>query len=242
MSFNRTVIQYYGSKARLANWIISHFPADHRSMVYCEPFVGAGSVFFSKPPVRAEIINDLEGNLIHFYRTCLKEPVKLHKALKRVLAFEKEWRRARNIMIGKIKPIDDIDRARAFWISVNLSFTHAPNCSTFAIRIDSDDNQHLYNSLTHLKYNWPHVLKRLKNAVIYNRDAFRVIKDMNYPQVLMYLDPPYYGSEQKYKCTFKKKEFEKLIDLLKDFKGKFILSTYNVGKIPANWKVVKKHT
>ena len=40
-----SVIRYPGSKARLADWIIGHFP-EHRS--YLEPFLGSGAVSVSK--------------------------------------------------------------------------------------------------------------------------------------------------------------------------------------------------
>ena len=51
----KAVLKYPGSKWRLANWIISHFP-EHSN--YIEPFFGSGAVLFNKLPVHNEIAND----------------------------------------------------------------------------------------------------------------------------------------------------------------------------------------
>ena len=39
-------LRYHGSKWRISQWIISHFP-DHK--VYCEPYGGSGAILFNKP-------------------------------------------------------------------------------------------------------------------------------------------------------------------------------------------------
>ena len=52
------VLRWPGSKWRISDWIISHFPAH---AVYMEPFFGSGAVYFSKPPADTETINDMDG-------------------------------------------------------------------------------------------------------------------------------------------------------------------------------------
>ena len=56
---------YIGGKSRLAKQIISIIP-DHKT--YCEAFSGAAWVFFKKPPSKVEVLNDLDSELITFYR------------------------------------------------------------------------------------------------------------------------------------------------------------------------------
>ena len=58
-------ISYIGGKSRLAETIIKMMP-QHES--YCEVFAGAAWVFFRKEPSKYETINDLDSDLITFYR------------------------------------------------------------------------------------------------------------------------------------------------------------------------------
>lgn len=56
---------YLGGKSRLAPIIVPRIP-DHDC--YCEPFCGAAWILFSKEPSRCEVINDLDGEMVTFWR------------------------------------------------------------------------------------------------------------------------------------------------------------------------------
>jgi DNA adenine methylase len=58
-------LAYIGGKSKLSKTIIEMMPA-HKA--YCEVFAGAAWVFFRKPPSKYEVINDLDSDLICFYR------------------------------------------------------------------------------------------------------------------------------------------------------------------------------
>ena len=62
---------YYGGKARLAGWIASLLPA-HRT--YVEPFCGSAAVLFAKRPSPTEILNDLDGAVVNFFRVLRERP------------------------------------------------------------------------------------------------------------------------------------------------------------------------
>lgn len=63
----RTPITYYGGKQRMLGYILPLIP-DHT--LYVEAFSGGAAVFFAKKPSKAEVINDLRGDVVNFYRIC----------------------------------------------------------------------------------------------------------------------------------------------------------------------------
>src|SRR5437016_3850758 len=60
-------LAYIGGKKRIAKQIITLFP-EHTT--YVEAFAGGAQVFFHKQPVRAEVLNDLNGDVVNFFRVC----------------------------------------------------------------------------------------------------------------------------------------------------------------------------
>ena len=64
----KAIIRYPGAKWSIADWIISHFPEEYEKMVYLEPFLGSGAVFFNKRPRAVETINDLDSDVVNFFQ------------------------------------------------------------------------------------------------------------------------------------------------------------------------------
>src|SRR6185369_8958134 len=60
-------LPYIGGKNRLASKIISLLP-EHTT--YVEPFAGGAQVLFHKPPSKVEVLNDLNGEVVNFFRVC----------------------------------------------------------------------------------------------------------------------------------------------------------------------------
>ena len=58
-------LHYPGGKRRIAPWIVEKMP-DHHS--YLEPFFGCGAVLFEKEPARIETINDIDEEVVNFFR------------------------------------------------------------------------------------------------------------------------------------------------------------------------------
>ena len=63
----RGPITVVGGKSRLAKIIIDCFPSH---TCYVEAFAGGAQVFFHKQPSKVEVLNDLDGELVNFYRVC----------------------------------------------------------------------------------------------------------------------------------------------------------------------------
>ena len=65
MKINRPVMRYPGGKWKLAEWVISHFPA-HQT--YVELYGGAASVLMRKPRSVGEVYNDLNNEVVNVFR------------------------------------------------------------------------------------------------------------------------------------------------------------------------------
>ena len=79
MTVKSPVLKYYGSKFRLASWIISFFP-EHRH--YVEPFGGAANVLLQKPRSPLETYNDLNDDVVTFFRVPRDRPKELMRKIR----------------------------------------------------------------------------------------------------------------------------------------------------------------
>lgn len=61
----KTCIKYWGGKQQLVPKLLELIPQHY---TYCEPFFGGGALFFAKNLSQNEVINDLNDNMINFYR------------------------------------------------------------------------------------------------------------------------------------------------------------------------------
>ena len=75
----RPPIPYFGGKQTIAQRVITEMPG-HKH--YVEPFCGSLAVLLAKEPVAHETVNDLDGDLVNFWRVLRDQP----EALARVCA------------------------------------------------------------------------------------------------------------------------------------------------------------
>ena len=61
----KSLLHYPGSKKRLAPWIIGYMPPHHS---YLETYFGGGAVLFEKDPSKIETVNDLDDDVVNFFR------------------------------------------------------------------------------------------------------------------------------------------------------------------------------
>lgn len=73
-----TLLNYPGAKWGMAAEIVSLMPP-HRS--YLEPFFGSGAVLFNKPPSAIETVNDIDGDVVNFFRILRERPDDLAAAI-----------------------------------------------------------------------------------------------------------------------------------------------------------------
>ena len=119
-------ITYYGGKKRLANWIISHFPKNYRTLHYIEPFAGGLAVLFKKRKSILESINDLDGDLINFWEVLKDEKMskELFEMAKHQLCSEELRDRYRDRLFDKNLKKNKVERAFYYFYTKSFTFSN----------------------------------------------------------------------------------------------------------------------
>lgn len=177
---------YYGGKVGMSKLIVSLLPP-HR--VYIEPFFGAGAVFFAKPPAPHEIINDLNGNIVTFFRMLRDRP----GDLKRVCTLT-PYARAEYDAADLDGDLDDLERARRFWVRVNQSFAKTDGRAT-GWSVTATRTQSTAASVVGRLGRFTAAAARLQKVCIEQCDAAALIGRLaNDDDCVVYADPPYLAS------------------------------------------------
>ncbi len=88
----KTPMTYYGGKQKLVSTILPLFP-EHD--LYTEPFAGGAALFFAKEPSDIEVLNDLNAELINFYKVMQQDFISLQKKINITLHSRKQHEDAR---------------------------------------------------------------------------------------------------------------------------------------------------
>ena len=241
-------LTYYGGKQRLCREIVQALlqsPNWSETVHYVEPFFGGGAVFFAKPPNKLETVNDLNDNLVTFYRVVKHPPAfaKMKALVEGTLYSRKEFDRTTRIIKGEEKA-DPILRAWAVFSHLAMSFSSGwgngfgysvKAGSSMPLRFD-DKKRKLTDELC----------QRLHNVTIECGDAVQVIKSRDSEATLFYLDPPYAGTQCNYNgLDFGDANLSRLLRTLASVKGRFVLSGfphYLIEKMcrERSWQLVSK--
>jgi len=185
----RPAFPYYGGKARLAPKIVALIPP-HR--VYLEPYAGSAAVLLAKPPCPHEILNDLDGNVVAFYRAMREQPAELRRLLTLTPYSRDEYEAAR------AKTDDPLERARRFVIRTSMSVNGAGNGGTAGWSMSTARNQSRPGTFAGAVDRLDEIAQRLRRVNIENRSALELIpKWWGDRDAVIYLDPPYLASTRR---------------------------------------------
>lgn len=184
----RAPTSYYGSKGRLGPWIASLLPA-HRT--YVEPFAGSGAVLFAKRPSPTEVLNDLEGNIVCFFRVLRDRHDELIEVL-RFTPYAREEYKAADLT----GDLDDLERARRVFICLNQSVAVSFRRTAWAGAPHSGGADHPNKFAA--KIGRLHACaERLRRVYIDQRPAVEVIAKYGWADSVIYADPPYLRSVRR---------------------------------------------
>lgn len=185
---------------------------------YREPFLGGGSVFFAKKKAQINILNDLEYELVNFYKVIQNEHDR--KRLIEKLSVEIASKE-RHEQIKAFIPQDDFERAYKTYYLNRTSYCGIINAPAWGYAEGKSSPPK----------NWGKFLndaaKKLSGTSIFSNDFSEIISmPKTGEKVLMYLDPPYYHADQKraYTQPFEGKDHIRLAEQLKNTPFMFCLS------------------
>ncbi|WP_233163592.1 DNA adenine methylase [Glycomyces salinus] len=182
-------VPYYGGKQRLAERImalLAGVPHKH----YVEPFCGSLAVLMAKPVARMETVNDLDGELMTFWRVLRDRPADLERVIACTPHSRAEYTAA-------FEPaVDELETARRVWVRLTQSRTGTLRKTGWRHHQDPNGSSvGMPGYLEAYRQRLPAAVARLQGVSLEARPALEVIAAYGrHDEVLLYGDPPYLGS------------------------------------------------
>lgn len=226
----RPPMPYYGAKQKIAEQIAAFFP---KHLHYVEPFAGSMSVLLAKRPSRMETVNDLDGDLMTFWRVLRDQPAQLERACALTPHSRAEYASVRRGDLAA--PGDDVETARRVWLMLTqgrggtLRPTKATGWRHYVAVGSCSTGMPGY--LDGYLSRFAPAVERLHHVSLESMPALDVITKYGAAgDVLLYVDPPYLGSVREglhYQHELKTDdEHRELAEALHRCKSAVVLSGY----------------
>ena len=215
---------------------------------YVEPFGGAASVLLRKPLAPYEVYNDLDGDVVGFFRVLRERPDDLLRAI----TLTPFARAEADLACAPAPPgLDEVERARRVYVRswqgrhglpgrgrMGWRFERAASRSRTAVE-DWRDVKHLVA-----------VVARLRRVQLECDEALRVIARFDDAGTLFYIDPPYPASTRcarwarhAYAHELSDDDHRRLADALHGLRGMAVVSGYPCPlsrKLYGGWPAVAR--
>jgi DNA adenine methylase len=215
----RSIFRFPGGKLK-AIPLIKPFWEQIEHDEYREPFVGGGSVFIAKPLVKINWINDIDEDLMAFYRVIANKKTR-EKLIAELLSLKISRDLYENLYFSK--PKDIFNKAKRYYVLNRCSFSGIIIWNAFI-----GDGRYNIKSAQNLIRK---VGEKLSKTIITNKDFEEIItaKPKGSGKVFLFLDPPYAESRQivAYKHAFRKEDHIRLSRILKKTNYPFLLTYDN---------------
>jgi DNA adenine methylase len=225
----RIAFGWYGGKYSHLEWLLPLLPECHH---YCEPFGGSAAVLLNRAPSPLESYNDLDGEVVNFFRMLRDHKDELIEAIGLTPFSREEFFLACE---RPSQPISDLERARRFFVRARqvrtglaqtASLGRWANCKTTSRAGMSGVVSRWLGSVEGL----PEIADRLLRIQIENRPALEVIDLYDSPGTLFYCDPPYVhetrGDAKAYGYEMSSLDHRKFATRLAKIKGRAAVSGY----------------
>ncbi len=217
----KTPISYYGGQQRSLKHILPLIP-EHG--LYNEPFAGGASVLFAKEPAKINVINDINGELVNFYRTAVTDFVELNIEIAKTLHSRELHRMAQFVYLNPTL-FSNVKRAWAVWVLSKMSYTAQFDKAYGYCKTENDSmTRKVINGKNHFCEEMKDLLEKCN---IENDHAFNVIKRYDTENAFHFLAPPYINTYMgHYGGSFREADLLELLEIATTLQGKFMLMMF----------------
>lgn len=178
---------YFGGKTLAAARIVAQLPPHGH---YVEPFAGSLAVLLAKPRSRMETVNDLDGDLMVFWRVLRDRPAELARVCQLTPHSRAEYEAAEQLEVP-----DELERARRVWTRLSQSRTGRLTRTGWRHYVAPGNQSTPFASyLDAYVTRMAAAAERLHRVSLESRPAIELIDRYGADgDVLLYVDPPYLG-------------------------------------------------
>lgn len=237
---------YFGGKFQMVQKLYEFFP-DHRHFI--DLFCGSMVVTMNKPLSNIDTANDINGEVINFFRVLREQPTELLSMLYLTPVSREEYN-----LSWDTKNCSDLERARKYYTRIRQSFY-----GLGAQRVNKGWHLTKRNSRSRVAETvskWINgveklipIIDRLKYIQIENRDFRELAPLVDDPAAFFYCDPPY---PKESRCSFNDYTFDfsnddhhDLAAVLHALTGKVMISGYEcktMNELYNDWIMVRLGT
>ena len=236
------MLSYIGGKSKIGKWIVPFYPQDMET--YVETFGGMFWCFFNMdltkyPNLKEVVYNDFNPLNYNLFQ-CVKNPTRLLESINSIPCqqqgeentpsiYREQFVNFQSELFGSDFTVNypDYDVAAKYVYILTQVFSGSkPETSSFIDLKGKYKSKYLTFRDKLSKPDWvEHFLKITK---VENMDFAEVIAKYDSPTTYIYLDPPYWKTENYYSNhDFDRDDHERLAKVLHEVKGKFSLSYYD---------------
>jgi DNA adenine methylase len=206
---------WIGGKSFAARTIIGCFPTH---VCYVEPFCGGAQCFFRKDRSNVEVLNDLDSELVNFYRCVQLWPMRVARL---VCAMPHSRALFMELLAEPPCSRGPLARAARTWYLQKTSFAGKVAGQSFGYSRQRPER----STPEHIVKNLLAAAERLHQVTLECLPWQDVLKRYDSPETLFYCDPPYVGLPY-YRHNLKDSDHRDLAGMLAKLRGTFVLS-YN---------------
>ena len=223
--------RYLGGKQKIAKKIIPLIP---KHGYFCEPFCGSAAVFFGfrNLPRATYHLNDLDKSIFTFWNEFSNNHDEFLERMMNFRIFKCEERNKNQFKHlfsqEETGVLQGAGLACFVFFSISFSFG-GKRIQPLGLKKEFFEERFLkeyFSKIKMLTVNKHLYKEKLQDVIVTNKCGIDVIQECDSKDAFFYVDPPYPETYQGYKNKFSIKDFNRLTAVLRDIKGKFVLSCY----------------